>query len=277
MVTRSVGRASAVLAMLALLLPGPAAARSPGLAATTVPDDHLDCATEAYAYPDRWHAEGATFLGTVTSTWRVNSITRAFRFTVEHAWAGDIGQTITLRATCVATRFTVGERYLVSSRGFWPATGPIRAVAFGSGIAVAWHVGDDGSIALKGYGAPPGDPADAYLTEPATLYEAVHAVALGKQKAGACDGGDDRRIGHWRMEVDRVHGRLDVAVGIDPRSNLDWTLDLFQDYQPVAHVERTAGGPIDLARTLDDLSGTDRIGFVARQSDGELCRGVIHA
>lgn len=235
----------------------------------------FDCSAEARSYPDRWAAEGATFVGRVLSVRKLADEFRVVRFAVQKVHAGDIGDRVTVRTECVETRFRTGERYLVSSAGFKPATGRIDTIGFGSYVSVAWHLRDDGSIALLGYGDGLGGPALPYLTDPDTVAEAAHAVAYGVQKEGKCDGGEDNIRVRWHMEVDRTAGGLEVILALDVRHERAWTIELFQDYARFFHRTSIRDGDFEIVRTVPDSPGSDRIGFKALQTDGELCRGAI--
>jgi hypothetical protein len=274
MIARLSGRATALVGLLVLSSTGLAS-----VSASTPADSSatsFDCSTEARAYPERWQAEGATFLGKVLSSRTLAPEFRVVRFAVQRHYAGDIGETVTVRTACVETRFRIGERYLVSSRGYRPATGRIDTVGFGSAASVAWHVADDGSIKLLGYGAGLGGPPAPYLTRPDTVVEAAHAVAFGTQKEGWCTGGTDHKKVRWHMEVDKVHAMLQVVVFLDGHRERTWTVDLYHDYARFFH--RTgllAQTDLEIARERPDTDGPDRMGFRATQSDGEVCRGVI--
>ena len=93
----------------------------------------VDCGAEANSYPDRWQAEGATFLGRVNAVHTRPDRYPVYRLSVGRVFAGDIGEAITVRISCVETRFRLGERYLISSNRFLPTSGRIDAITFSSG------------------------------------------------------------------------------------------------------------------------------------------------
>lgn len=255
--------------VLAALVASPVAS----IAASTTPAG-TDCAAEALAYPHRWEAEGATVLGRVTRVRTFPDRYPIYRLTVARAYAGTFGDTVTVRMNCVETKLRLGERYLISSSRFATSDGRIDAITFGSGRSVGWHVNDDGSISLLGYGRGLGDPARPYLTKPDTVYEAAHAVALGKQEQAKCVGGKDNIRARWHMEVDRIHGELEVVIAVDGRSDRHWTVELFHDYGRFTKQQRI--DDFEIVRHVKDRPGTDRIGFKAVQADGQVCRGIIN-
>lgn len=234
-----------------------------------------DCGTEAHTYPQRWAAEGATFLGRVVGKRTFPDRDPVYRLAVSRVFAGAIEQHVKLRTSCVDTRLRLGERYLISSSRFTTEAGRIATIIFGSAISVGWHVADDGSIRLLGYGPGLGEPPRPYLTTPDTVMEAAHAVALGTQEQGTCVGGEDHIRAQWRMEVDRIHGELEVVVSIDGRPDRHWTVELFHDYARFTKQQRI--DDFEIVRHVEDRPGTDRISFKAVQADGQVCRGVINA
>ena len=189
-------------------------------------------------------------------------------------FAGNVGGVMKVAVECVGTKLEIGARYLISGNEWGADAGVIRELNFSDGSAVAWRVRPDQSINLLGYGAGTPEPP-AYLAQPDTLKEAVHAVALGIQKQGRCTGGEDNINARWHMEVDKVGGSLQVILAMDVRHDRVWTIDLFQDYEPFFHKTRVRDGAFEVVRQVPDTAGTDRIGLWARQSDGQLCRGAI--
>jgi len=197
-----------------------------------------------------------------------------YRISVIRVFAGDIGSETVVATECVGTKLEIGARYLISGSDFESSSGRIQKLTFTSGDSVGWRVGHDFAVSLLGYGAGTPQPP-AYLAQPDTFKQAVHAVALGVQKQGRCSGGEDDIHARWHMEVDKSDGGLQVVLAMDVRDARVWTVDLFQDYERFSRTTRVRDGDFQIVRQVPNTAGTDRIGLWARQADGQICRGSI--
>lgn len=144
-----------------------------------------DCGSDGITWPTRPdQVQGLTFTGTpverLTDSPEPGAV--AYHFKVDHVFSGLSDGSVVLVPWCVATPFTLGERYLVSTSDRLPLPGFEADVTdgqawFTGGASVAWRIGPAAAVTLLGYDEAGGvDEAPAFLREATTIAGAVEAV-----------------------------------------------------------------------------------------------------
>ncbi len=94
-------------------------------------------------------------------------------------------------------------------------------------------------------------------------------------RRGNCSGNSD-----WKLKASPENNRIEVEGEVDSNINgQTWKWRMRHNGQVSARGKSTTGGPsgsFDVRRLMVDLSGTDRIGWRAKNpATGEVCRGSL--
>jgi len=94
-------------------------------------------------------------------------------------------------------------------------------------------------------------------------------------RRGSCSGQSD-----WKLKASPENNRIEVEGEVDSNINgQTWKWRMRHNGQVSARGKATTGGPsgsFDVRRLMVDLSGTDRIGWRAKNpATGEVCRGSL--
>ncbi len=94
-------------------------------------------------------------------------------------------------------------------------------------------------------------------------------------KRGACSGNSS-----WKLKASPQNSRIEVEGEVDSnRNGQNWKWRMLHNGKVSARGTATTSGPsgsFDVRRLMVDLSGTDRIGWRAKNpATGEVCRGSL--
>jgi hypothetical protein len=94
-------------------------------------------------------------------------------------------------------------------------------------------------------------------------------------KRGGCSGRSD-----WKLKASPQDSRIEVEGEVDSnRNGQDWKWRMLHNGKVSARGKATTSGPsgsFSVRRLMVDLSGTDRIGWRAKNpATGEVCRGSL--
>jgi len=94
-------------------------------------------------------------------------------------------------------------------------------------------------------------------------------------KRGSCSGKSD-----WKLKASPENNRIEVEGEVDSNINgQDWKWRMLHNGNVSARGRATTSGPsgsFSVRRLMVDLSGTDRIGWRAKNpATGEVCRGSL--